>query len=135
MADGNRPEVVVVTGATAGVGRATVRAFARRGAHVGLLARGRAGLEGTRRDVAALGGKALVLPTDVSDPDQVEQAAAAVEAEFGPIDVWVNNAFCSVFSPVKQMTPADYRRVTEVTYLGFVHGTLAALKRMLPRDR
>src|SRR5919199_2135903 len=130
-----RPEVVVVTGASAGVGRATVQAFARRGAHVGLLARGRAGLEGARRDVEALGGKGLIVPADVADPDQVERAAAAVEKELGPIDVWVNNAFCSVFSPVKQMTPADYRRVTEGGYLGFVHGTLAALKRMLPRDR
>src|SRR3954468_12135359 len=128
-------EVVVVTGASAGVGRATVQAFARQGARIGLLARGRAGLEGARRDVEALGGEAIVLPTDVADPNQVEAAAAAVEARFGPIDVWVNDAFCSVFSPAKDMTPQDYRRVTEVTYRGFVHGTLAALKRMLPRDR
>ena len=135
MADTKRPEVVVITGASAGVGRATVQAFARQGAHIGLLARGRAGLEGARRDVEQLGGKGLVLPTDVADPDQVEAAAAAVEKEFGPIDVWVNDAMCSVFSPVKEMTPADYKRVTEVTYLGFVYGTLAALKRMLPRDR
>ncbi len=132
--DGKR-EVVVVTGASAGVGRATVRAFARQGARIGLLARGREGLEGARRDVEALGGEALVLPTDVSHPSQVEQAAAAVEEHFGPIDIWVNNAFCSVFSPAREMTADDYRRVTEVTYLGFVHGTLAALKRMLPRDR
>jgi NAD(P)-dependent dehydrogenase (short-subunit alcohol dehydrogenase family) len=128
-------EVVVVTGASAGVGRATVRAFARQGARIGLLARGRAGLEGASRDVQALGGTALAMPTDVADPDQVELAAAAVERELGPIDVWVNNAFCSVFSPAREMTPADYRRVTEVTYLGYVHGTLAALKRMLPHDR
>src|SRR5581483_2902080 len=92
------PEVVVVTGASAGVGRATVRAFARQGARIGLLARGRAGLEGARRDAEALGGEAIVLPTDVSDPDQVERAASAVEDAFGPIDVWVNDAFCSVFS-------------------------------------
>jgi NAD(P)-dependent dehydrogenase (short-subunit alcohol dehydrogenase family) len=85
--------------------------------------------------VEALGGEALVLPTDVADPDQVERAAAAVGDHFGPIDIWVNDAFCSVFSPARAMTPADYKRVTEVTYLGFVHGTLAALKRMLPRDR
>jgi NAD(P)-dependent dehydrogenase (short-subunit alcohol dehydrogenase family) len=135
MSQSDRREIVVVTGASAGVGRAAARAFARQGARVGLLARGRAGLEGARRDVEALGGEALVLPTDVADPDQVERATAAVEDIFGPIDVWVNDAFCSVFSPAKQMMPADYRRVTEVTYLGFVHGTLAALKRMLPRDR
>jgi NAD(P)-dependent dehydrogenase (short-subunit alcohol dehydrogenase family) len=127
--------VVVVTGASAGIGRAVVRAFARQGAHIGLVARGRAGLEGAMRDAEALGGKALMLPTDVAVPEQVEAAAAATEAAFGPIDVWVNDAFCSVFSPVRLMTPADYKRVTEVTYLGFVYGTLAALKRMLPRDR
>lgn len=128
-------EVVVVTGASGGVGRATVRAFARRGARIGLVARGLAGLEGARRDVEALGGEALILPTDVADADQVEHAAAAVEERFGPIDIWVNDAFASVFSQVKKMTPADYKRVTEVTYLGYVYGTLAALKRMLPRDR
>ena len=135
MADRQRPEVVMVTGASGGVGRATVRAFAQQGAHIGLLARGRAGLEGAKRDVETLGGKGLILQADVSDPDQVERAAAELEAEFGPIDVWVNDAFCSVFSPVKQMTPDDYRRVTEVTYLGFVYGTLAAARRMVPRDR
>ena len=131
----SRAEVVVITGASAGVGRATVRAFARRGAHIGLLARGRDGLEGAQREAVQLGGKGLILPTDVSDPEQVERAATAVEDTFGPIDVWVNNAMVSVFSPVKEMTAADYRRVTEVTYLGYVHGTLAALRRMLPRDR
>ena len=130
-----KPEVVVVTGASAGVGRATVQAFARRGAHIGLLTRGVDGLEGARRDAEALGGKGLVVPTDVADADQVERAAAAVENEFGPIDVWVNDAMASVFSPVKEMTADDYRRVTEVTYLGYVYGTLAALRRMLPRDR
>jgi NAD(P)-dependent dehydrogenase (short-subunit alcohol dehydrogenase family) len=130
-----KPEVVLVTGASAGVGRATVRRFARAGAQVGLVARGRAGLEGARRDVEALGGRGLVLPTDVADADQVERAAARLEEEFGPIDVWVNDAMVSVFSPAKEMTPAEYKRVTEVTYLGFVYGTLAALKRMLPRDR
>jgi NAD(P)-dependent dehydrogenase (short-subunit alcohol dehydrogenase family) len=133
--DATKPEVVVITGASAGLGRATVRAFARRGAHIGLLARGAAGLEGVRREVEELGGRALVLPTDVADADAVERAAAAVEEQFGAIDIWVNVAMCSVFSPVKQMTADDYRRVTEVTYLGFVYGTLAALKRMLPRDR
>jgi NAD(P)-dependent dehydrogenase (short-subunit alcohol dehydrogenase family) len=128
-------EVVVITGASAGVGRATAQAFARRGAKVGLLARGRAGLEGARRDVEALGGRALALPVDVADAEQVEAAAATVEAELGPIDVWVNNAMASVFSPVRTMRPGEYRRVTEVTYLGTVYGTLAALRRMLPRDR
>ncbi len=135
MRTSGRPEVVMVTGASAGVGRATVREFARRGAHLGLIARGRAGLEGARQDVEALGGRALVLPTDVADADQVEQAAARLEETFGPIDVWVNDAMASVFSPAREMTPAEYKRVTEVTYLGFVYGTLAALKRMLPRDR
>src|SRR5687768_18208852 len=97
----NTSEVVVVTGASAGVGRATVRAFARRGASVGLLARGRDGLEAARREVEALGRRALVIPTDVADPDQVEAAATAVEEALGPIDIWVNNAMVSVFSPAK----------------------------------
>ncbi len=135
MRDAGNPEVVVITGASAGVGRATAHAFARRGASIGLLARSRDGLEAARREVEALGGKALALPTDVADAEQVEAAAAQVEQEFGPIDVWVNNAMASVFSPVKEMTAAEFRRVTEVTYLGYVYGTLAALKRMLPRDQ
>lgn len=126
--------VVVVTGASAGVGRATVRAFAERGDSIGLIARGIDGLEATRREVEELGSKALVLPLDVADADKVEEAAARVERQLGPIDVWVNNAMVSVFSPVAEMEPAEYRRVTEVTYLGYVYGTLAALKRMLPRD-
>ena len=130
-----RPEVIVVTGASAGLGRAIVRAFAREGAHIGLLARGRDGLEGARREVEALGGKALVIPVDVADAEAVEEAAETVERECGPIDIWINNAMVSVFSPVKKMTPEEYKRVTEVTYLGVVYGTLAALKRMLPRDR
>lgn len=129
------PQVVVVTGASAGLGRAIVRRFARDGAHVGLLARGIDGLEGARQDVEALGGRALALPTDVSDAAAVERAAAAVEEAFGPIDIWINNAMVSVFSPVRQMKPDDYKRVTDVTYLGVVYGTLAALSRMLPRDR
>lgn len=126
--------MVVVTGASAGVGRATTRIFAERGADVGLIARGRDGLEGARRDVEARGGRAVVLPADVADAAAVEDAASRVEDELGPIDVWINNAMVSVFSPVARMTAEEYRRVTEVTYLGCVHGTLAALKRMRPRD-
>src|ERR1043166_9507938 len=129
------PEVVVITGASAGVGRATARAFGKRGAKVGLIARGRDGLEGAKREIEELGGEAIVLPLDVADENAIEQAAAEVERAFGPIDIWVNNAMLSVFSPIMEMTPSDYRRVTEVTYLGYVWGTLAALRRMKPRDR
>jgi len=129
------PQVVVITGASAGVGRAIVQAFAKRGAHIGLLARGQAGLEATARDVETLGGKALLLPTDVANAEQVELAAARVEEVFGPIDIWINAAMTSVFSPTIEMTSEDYKRVTEVTYLGFVYGTLAALRRMVPRDK
>jgi len=131
----NRPEIVVVTGASAGLGRAIARAFAREGAHIALLARGRDGLEAAGREVQVLGGKALVIPLDVANADGVEHAARATEREFGPIDIWINNAMVSVFSPVKDMTAEEYKRVTEVTYLGVVYGTLAALRRMLPRDR
>lgn len=130
-----KSEVVVITGASAGVGRATVREFARRGASIGLIARGHDGLEAARREVEALGGKALVLQADVADHDQVEAAARQVEKKLGPIDIWINNAMASVFSPISQMTPQEFKRVTEVTYLGYVYGTLAALRRMLPRDR
>ncbi len=129
-----KPEVVVITGASAGVGRATVREFAKHGAHIGLIARGRDGLEAARREVEAAGGRALVLPLDVAEADAVEAAAEAVEREFGQIDIWINNAMVSVFSPIKEMTAAEFRRVTEVTYLGSVHGTLTALKRMQPRE-
>ncbi len=135
MSNPSPPEVVVITGASAGVGRATVREFAQRKAHIGLLARGRDGLEGARREVEAAGGRALVIPADVAEAEAVEAAAGAVEREFGAIDIWINNAMASVFSPIKEMTAEEFRRVTEVTYLGVVHGTLAALKRMLPRDR
>src|SRR5712692_1394882 len=128
-------QIVVITGASAGVGRATVRAFARQGANIGLIARGVDGLEGARREVEAEGGRALVLPTDVADADQIEAAAERVERELGPIDVWVNNAMVAVFSPVKTLQAVEVKRVTDVTYLGVVYGTLSALKRMLPRDR
>ena len=126
---------VVITGASAGLGRAIAREFGNSGDKVALLARGRAGLEGARRDVENAGGTALCLPTDVSDSTAVEAAAGAAEKEFGPIDIWINNAMVSVFSPVKEMKPEEYKRVTDVTYLGVVNGTLAALKRMLPRDK
>jgi len=129
-----KPEVIVITGASAGVGRATVQAFARRGAQLGLIARGPDGLEAARKEVDQLGGSALVFAIDVADAEKVEEAAARVEEAFGPIDIWVNNAMVSVFSPVKEMTAEEFHRVTEVTYLGVVYGTLSALKRMLPRD-
>jgi NAD(P)-dependent dehydrogenase (short-subunit alcohol dehydrogenase family) len=128
-------EVVVITGASAGVGRATARAFAKRGAKIGLIARGRAGLAAAKREVEAAGGKAIVLPLDVSDHDAVERAAEEVERALGPIDIWVNNAMLSVFSPIIEMDPAEFRRVTDVTYLSYVWGTLAALRRMRKRDR
>ncbi|HTU26069.1 MAG TPA: SDR family oxidoreductase [Pirellulales bacterium] len=129
-----KPQVVMITGASAGVGRATVREFARHGACIGLMARGVDGLQAAKQEVERAGGKAIVLPTDVADADAVESAAAELEKTFGPIDVWVNDAMVSVFSPLKQMTAAEFHRVTEVTYLGVVYGTMAALKRMLPRD-
>ena len=128
-------EVVVITGASAGVGRATARRFAREGAWIGLMARGRDGLEAARREVEAMGGRALVLPTDVADAKQVEAAAAQVEEHFGPIDIWINNAMVSILSPVSKLETEEVRRVTEVTYLGYVHGTMSALRRMLPRNR
>jgi NAD(P)-dependent dehydrogenase (short-subunit alcohol dehydrogenase family) len=130
-----KAKVVVVTGASAGVGRAVAQRFARDGAKVGLIARGRAGLEGAAEDVRRLGGTPLILPCDVADANAVEAAAERVERELGPIDVWVNNAMVSVFSPVREMQADEYRRVTEVTYLGSVYGTLSALKRMRQRDR
>jgi len=127
--------VIVVTGATAGVGRATAVAFAREGARVGLVARGGDGLEGARQEVEAAGGEALVLPADVSSAEEVETAAELAERELGPIDTWVNNAMVTVFSLFADLSPEEFRRVTEVTYLGTVHGTMAALRRMRPRDR
>src|SRR2546430_5005595 len=130
-----RRRVIVVTGASAGVGRATVQAFAREGARIALIARGRAGLNGARRDVEKLGGGALVLPLDVADATAIEKAADKIEEKLGPIDVWINNAMASVFSPIKEMSAEEFKRVTEVTYLGYVYGTLVALRRMLPRNR
>ncbi len=135
MSRASRREVVVITGGSAGVGRATAREFGRRGACVALLARGHEGLEGAKRDIEALGGRALCIPTDVAFADQVEAAAEKTEAVFGPIDIWVNCAMTSVFSPFEQMTPEEYQRVIDVTFMGQVHGTRSALKRMLPRDR
>jgi len=129
------PEVVAITGASAGVGRATARRFAKHGARIGLMARGLDGLKGAKKEVEELGGKALVFPVDIANADRVEAAAAQIEADLGEIDIWINNAMASVFSPVKEMTPEEFRRVTEVTYQGCVYGTLAALKRMLPRNR
>ncbi|MGI8428248.1 MAG: SDR family oxidoreductase [Solirubrobacteraceae bacterium] len=129
------PEIVVVTGASGGVGRAIAHAFGQRGAHIGLLARGEEGLDGARREVESFGGRALAVPTDVSDHRQVEAAAARVEQEFGPIDIWVNDAMATVFAKFVDTEPEEFKRATEVTYLGAVYGTMAALKRMVPRDR
>jgi NAD(P)-dependent dehydrogenase (short-subunit alcohol dehydrogenase family) len=129
------PKVVVVTGASAGAGRAAVRLFAKKGADVALIARGKDGLEAGKREVESYGRRALVLPTDVSDADAVEKAADRAEYELGPIDVWVNVAMVSVFSPFLEMTPKEFKRVTEVTYLGYVYGTMSALKRMQTRNR
>jgi NAD(P)-dependent dehydrogenase (short-subunit alcohol dehydrogenase family) len=126
-------QTVVVTGASAGVGRAAAVAFAARGDRVGLLARGSAGLAGALAEVERAGGTGLAVETDVADPEAVEQAAATVEAQLGPIDVWVNNAMATVFAPFHEITPDEYRRSTEVTYLGTVHGTMAALRRMRGR--
>jgi short-subunit dehydrogenase len=127
-------EVVVVTGASAGAGRATAVEFGRHGARVGLLARDHNRLESARREIEDVGGKALTLPTDVAEPEQVEAAAVAVEKELGPIDVWINNAMTTVFSPFAEIPPAEFKRATEVTYLGTVNGTRVALARMVPRD-
>src|SRR5919204_419121 len=127
--------VVVVTGASAGVGRATARAFGACGANVGLIARGEEALEAAAREVREAGGRALVLAADVARPDEVQGAAQLAEAQLGPIDVWVNDAMASIFAPVREIAAEEFRRVTEVTYLGQVNGTLAALRHMLPRDR
>lgn len=128
-------DVVVITGASAGTGRALARLYGRRGARVALLARGEKGLAGAAEDVRDSGGQPLSIPVDVADADHVEAAAERVEAELGTIDVWINAAFTTVFAPAHDITAEEFRRVTEATYLGFVHGSLAALRRMRPRDR
>jgi NAD(P)-dependent dehydrogenase (short-subunit alcohol dehydrogenase family) len=128
-------EVVVVTGSTSGVGRAIAHRFAKEGAQVALLARNRAGLEAAAKEVEELGGRALAIPTDVASYDAVEAAASAVEETLGPIDVWVNNAMTTIFAFLDDIEPDEFRRATEVTYLGTVWGTKAALERMQPRDR
>jgi NAD(P)-dependent dehydrogenase (short-subunit alcohol dehydrogenase family) len=130
-----RDIVVAVTGGSAGLGRAIAHAYAKRGAKLGLIARNPEALAAAKKECEELGGQAIFVPTDVSDADAVERAATQIEQELGPIDIWINDAMVSVFSPVKEMEAADYKRVTEVLYLGFVHGTLSALRRMLPRDR
>jgi NAD(P)-dependent dehydrogenase (short-subunit alcohol dehydrogenase family) len=131
----SRPEVVVVTGASAGVGRATAHRFARDGARVALIARSSDGLDVAAAEVRRLGGVALPIPLDVSDADAVEAAAERIERELGPIDIWINDAMATIFAPVHRISPAEFRRATEVTYLGTVYGTMAALKRMRERNR
>jgi len=128
-------EVVVITGASGGVGRAAARKFASEGARIGLIARGRKGLEAAAREVEQAGGQAMVLPVDVAEHDQVEAAASSVEEAFGPIDVWVNDAMVTVYAEFMDIEPEEFKRATDVTYLGMVWGTRAALKRMMPRNR
>jgi NAD(P)-dependent dehydrogenase (short-subunit alcohol dehydrogenase family) len=133
----HKPRVftVAITGASAGVGRAITHRFARAGARIGLIARDRQALDDVKAEVERLGGTALVLPADVADPEAVHAAAEQIHRELGPIDIWVNDAMVTVFSPVWKITPDEFRRVTEVTYLGAVHGTMAALRQMRPRNR
>jgi short-subunit dehydrogenase len=129
------PRVVVITGASAGVGRALAQRFARDGTSLGLIARNEDRLADAVAEVEAAGGKAIACPADVADHAAVERAAERVEAELGPIDIWINVAMATVFAPFREVAADEFRRATEVTYLGFVHGTMAALKRMQPRDR
>lgn len=126
--------VVVVTGASAGLGRAIAHAYAKQGSKLGLIARNPEALDAARQECEEMGGQAITLPLDIADYNAVEAAAERVERELGPIDIWINDAMVSVFSPVKEMEASDYHRVTEVLYFGFVHGTMVALKRMLSRD-
>jgi short-subunit dehydrogenase len=135
MSASEKSEVVVVTGASGGVGRAVAHAFAKRGAHVGLLARGERGLSVCARECEEFGGQALAVPTDVADHEQVEAAARAVEERFGEIDIWVNDAMSTVFARFAETEPDEFKRATEVTYLGAVYGTMVALERMLARNR
>lgn len=135
MDPANSREVVVITGGSAGVGRATAREFARHGACIGLVARQRERLETARREVEKLGGRAVILAADMAEPGTAEEMARLTEEAFGPIDVWVNNAMLSVYSKIAEMPPEEFKRVTDVTYLGYVYGTQAALRRMLPRNR
>lgn len=131
----NNREIVVVTGGTAGIGRATVREFAANGADIAVLARGEERLAATCREIEAAGGRALGIKVDVADGEAVEAAAERIERELGPIDIWINNAFAGIFSTFMDMSDEEYRRVTDVTYMGQIHGARAALKRMIPRDR
>jgi short-subunit dehydrogenase len=135
MLNAKKPEVVVVTGCSAGLGRAIVREFGKHRASVGLISRNEERLNAAKREIEQCGGRALVLPLDVADAKAIESAAQRVEEELGPIDIWVNNAMTSVFSPIEEMEAEEFKRVTEVTYLGVVYGTLSALKRMRQRDR
>ncbi|MBY8870638.1 SDR family oxidoreductase [Micromonospora sp. PLK6-60] len=128
-------QVAVITGASAGVGRATARLLARRGIAIALLARGRKGLDAAAEEVRAAGSRALPIEVDMADHDQVAAAGRRVESELGPIDLWINNAFSSIFAPFRQTQPEEFRRAMEVTYLGYVHGTRVALDHMAPRDR